>query len=211
MRGTRRLYAIVVVLAALGGAGAAVAWIVSGTTSLFDRIDEVPRAPETRSAAKLAELRPERVLVPGMRLDSEVRGRGRDDGWRKVVRGSPGDVVQWLVRVKNEADTDLHDVALRTVLPRHVSLISGSVRLIDASQDTEQPDAPLVKGGVVIGTTFGPGGIRYVVFDTRLEGDFTGCVATVRILHRLSAESRPEKHVNMPSNTADVIIGKSRC
>lgn len=140
-----------------------------------------------------------------MQLAKEVKKVG-DSNWQKVVDTKPGDEVQWLLTTKNIGNADLTNVSVRDILPPHVQLVPNTVRVVDASQDTKQQDAPLFGNGFNLGT-YPSGGGRYVIFNTKVLGDFDQCDTRVRNIAKAKSDQLP----NEISDTADVIITKTNC
>lgn len=144
--------------------------------------------------------------TPNIQLSKEVRKAGETQ-WHKEVAAKPGEEVQWKLATKNVSNADLTNVTLRDVLPPHVQLVSGSVRIIDASQDTVQQDGPLfTNNGMITAANQQPGGIRYVSFKTKTLGNFDGCEIRVRNVALVRTDQTPEQR-----DDADVIITKENC
>jgi hypothetical protein len=194
----------------LSGGVVAIQKIATGTADGVSRLLAGGREPDVRSQRShggFAERRPNRRLT----LTTEVKRKGAS-GWSKEYRAVPGDVVQWLHRIRNGSSRPFRQVTARTVLAPHLTLIPGSLRLIDASQDRQQSDAPLFGGGLIVGD-FPPGGIRYLLFDTRVDATFPGCATRVRLFALVSASGLAEMRPPRPTreSSADVVIGKARC
>ncbi len=139
------------------------------------------------------------VAAPEIAFNKQVRIKG-DTTWHKEVATKPGDTVQWLLTTDNSGDADLHNIVVRDVLPPHVSLVPGTVKWIDASQNAAQTDQPLFDGGINVGN-YAPGGGFYMIFDTTVKGDFEEREVRVRNLGYVKSTETPEKE-----DTADVII-----
>jgi hypothetical protein len=155
------------------------------------------------------------TLTGKLSLTAEVQRKGNVGKWAAEARGIPGDVVTWLLRVRNNnSDRTYENVAVRVILAPHLTVVPGTVRIYDARQDTRQADDPAFQNGFLLGR-FGPGGVRYLAFDTRLEADFAGCSTTVRNLGLVDADglSHAQAHEVSPERqaAADVLIVKEHC
>ena len=147
-----------------------------------------------------------------LRAIFSVQRKGERNGWRKEVRGVSGDVVQGRVRLRNDSDSRRYEnVAMRVVLAPHLSIIGGSVRLVDAEKDVQQKDAPAFGDGYALGR-FIPGSTTNLIFDTRLESDFEGCATRLRNYARFSADGlAEERHRNSrPAEANGAASGRSR-
>ncbi len=141
-----------------------------------------------------------------LQLVKEVRKAGETD-WKREVQTKPGDRVQWLLSTKNLGLDTIDEVAVRDVLPPHVSLVNGSVRVIDENGDRVQADAPVFSnGGIGLGT-YNSGGGRYVIFDTTVSGDFEECQKRVRNIALARSKQTPTE----VRDTADVVITREDC
>lgn len=143
---------------------------------------------------------------PNLQLIKEVRKKG-ETSWHKEVQAKPGEEVQWKLSTKNISNANLTNVTVRDVLPPHIKLVSNSVRIIDASQDTTQQDGPLfTNNGMITATNQQPGGIRYVTFATTTLDDFKDCEVRVRNIALARSDQTTEGR-----DDADVVIKKDKC
>lgn len=158
--------------------------------------------------AALVEIRVRIVVqeTPNLQFFKEVRKAG-DTQWSKEVSAKPNDVVDWKLATKNISNYDITNVIVRDVLPPHVKLVPGSVRIVDASQDTVQQDGPLFAGGFITANKQQPGGIRYVTFKTTTLGDFEACQTRVRNVAFSKSDQQPTEQ----QSSADVIITRENC
>jgi uncharacterized repeat protein (TIGR01451 family) len=123
------------------------------------------------------------------------------------VHAAPGDVVQWVLRVKDNAHRSFTRVTVRDVLPPHVRLVAGSVRLAGQTGEYAQRDTPLFGAGLITGS-YDPGGARYLLWDGVIEPDFTGCAVGIENIALVSADNMPEQ----PRDSATVVqVGKQGC
>ena len=149
-----------------------------------------------------------RVVVqenPDLQLVKEVKVKGTQ-GWQKEISTKPGTRIQFRLSTKNISNSTLNQVNVRDVLPPHLSVVPGSVRMIDATQDTVQNDAPLFGGGLGLGT-YPSGGIRYIIFDTTTNADFSGCTVRLRNLAYAKSQQTPTEE----QDSAVVNVTKENC
>lgn len=158
--------------------------------------------------AALVEIRVKVTVkeTPNLQFFKEVRKSGETD-WKKEVSAKPNEEVQYRLATKNISNYNLTNVAVRDVLPPHTQLVPGSVRIVDASQDTTQQDAPLFGNGIITAQTQQPGGIRYVVFKAKALGDFSECQIRVRNVAFSKSTQQPTEQ----QSQADVIITRENC
>lgn len=160
---------------------------------------------------------PRLMLSPSgtLRGDFSVERKGASGAWTNELHGVvPGDVVTWMLHVGDYSDhVAFMRVIARVVLAPHLELIPESVRLVNEHGDRQEADSPLFRGGFNIGN-YAPGGGQYVLFDTRLDPDFPGCVVRIENVADIRADGLPETPRTQLSGRrliADVVIGKSRC
>lgn len=157
--------------------------------------------------AALVEIKVKVVVQenPELQLTKEVKVKGTD-GWSKEISTKPGTRIQWRLGTKNISNSTLNQVNVRDVLPPHLTVVPGSVRMIDATQDTVQNDAPLFGGGLGLGT-YPSGGIRYIIFDTTTKDDFSGCTVRLRNLAYAKSQQTPTED----QDSSVVNITKENC
>jgi len=200
----------------IGGFVSGVVYLFQGFGSAktaFDRLNSEPPAREVRpreGAHKGTPLEAERALPAGMRLVAEVRRKDGVGGWTKQARVIPGDVVVWRLKTENAGARDLLDVTVRVVLGPQLELIPGSVHFVRVKGEAQLKDGPLFGGGYNAGRYL-PGDGTYYVFDTRSLDDFEGCAVRTRSFGLVHARGVPELKGARPSNSADVIVGKTHC
>lgn len=142
-----------------------------------------------------------------LQLVKQVKNVGDTTGWKKEVNAKPGQESQWMLTTKNIGLDQLTDVSVRDILPPHVALVPGSVKITNAdSQSYPQQDSPLFGNGINLGT-YPSGGGRYVLFKTRALDDFAGCSVRVRNIAKAKSAQNP----NEISDYADVVITKENC
>jgi len=142
-----------------------------------------------------------------LQLVKQVKNVGDTTGWKKEVASKPGQESQWMLTTKNVGLDQLTDVSVRDILPPHVALVPGSVKITNAdSQSYPQEDSPLFGNGLNLGT-YPSGGGRYVLFKTRALDDFAGCSVRVRNI----AIAKSAQNTTVISDYADVVITKENC
>jgi len=142
-----------------------------------------------------------------LQLVKQVKNVGDTTGWKKEVASKPGQESQWVLTTKNVGLDQLTDVSVRDILPPHVALVPGSVKITNAdSQSYPQEDSPLFGNGLNLGT-YPSGGGRYVLFKTRALDDFAGCSVRVRNI----AKAKSAQNTTEISDYADVVITKENC
>lgn len=110
-----------------------------------------------------------------------------------------------MLTTQNTGPTDIRDVVVRDVLPPHVQLESGSVKAITSQGTTTQNDKPLFDGGINAGN-YAPGGGFYIMFSTKVLGNFDPCEVRVRNLGYMKSDKTPEQ-----TDYSDVIITRENC
>jgi uncharacterized repeat protein (TIGR01451 family) len=143
--------------------------------------------------------------TPNLQLVKQVKVKG-DANWSKQVTTKPGSDVQWLLTTKDISNATLNNVIVRDVLPPHVKLVPGSVRLVSTAGDKVQPDGPLFAGGFNVGN-YAPAATQYVIFDTKTLDDFPTCSVTIRNI----AHARSDEIPTELTDTSDVVINKENC
>jgi len=142
-----------------------------------------------------------------LQLVKQVKNVGDTTGWKKEVASKPGQESQWMLTTKNVGLDQLTDVSVRDILPPHVALVPGSVKITNAdSQSYPQQDSPLFGNGLNLGT-YPSGGGRYVLFKTKALDDFAGCSVRVRNI----AKAKSAQNTTEISDYADVVITKENC
>ncbi len=142
--------------------------------------------------------------TPSVKFTKQVRMKG-ESTWHKEVATKPGDTVEWLLTTQNTGPSNLNNIVTRDVLPPNVKLDSGSVKFITVNGSTAQTDKPLFDGGINVGN-FAPGGGFYMMFSTKVEGNFDPCEVRVRNLGYVRSDQTPETQ-----DTADVVITRQNC
>lgn len=127
--------------------------------------------------------------TPDLQLTKQVKKSGVTE-WGKETSVKPGDKIQWLLGTKNIGDVTLDQVKARDVLPPHLTVVPGSVKVYNGNDVSVQNDAPLFGGGLILGT-YPTGGIKYISFETTAKDDFEGCSVRLRNLAYASSQQTP--------------------
>lgn len=203
---------IVAVVLAVPAAAIGFRELSQGSTPAIVGTTAVPvRIVSSSSSAPAGPLSHSGTLTVGL----TVERKDQPDTWSKEVRGIPGDVVTWNARIRNGNDRIRYEhVVARVVLAPHLAVVPGSVRLISTDGDRQEQDAPAFAGGFDVGS-FAPGGTLYLLFDTKLTPDFSGCAVRVENIAVVSADGFPSTWVRSTPGSrksfADVAIGKAHC
>jgi hypothetical protein len=129
-------------------------------------------------------------------------GHGR---WQSEWRGAPGQIVDWRLLVSNQTTEKRYEnVVMRVALAPHLSVVPGSVRLVNAMSEIPLPDSPLFGGGFDNGA-YEPDDNSLVFFATRLESDFGGCSVETRSTAYVSANGVTRASTK---SHAEVAIGR---
>lgn len=142
---------------------------------------------------------------PELQLTKQVKIKG-GEGWSKEISTKPGTEIQWRLGTKNISNSNLDDVIVRDVLPPHLRLVPGSVRLINIESDRVQTDGPLFQGGFNVGNYI-PGSTQYVIFNTIVLDDFNTCEVRLRNLAYAKSDQTP----NEVTDSAVVNVTKENC
>ena len=159
--------------------------------------------------AALVEVTVDIIPEPSQNLQlvKQVKNVGDTSGWHKEVASKPNQEQQFMLTTKNVGLDQLTDVSVRDILPPHVSLVPGSVKIVNAdSQSYPQDDGPLFGNGIGLGN-YPSGGGRYVLFKVKSLDDFDGCSVRVRNVAKAKSAQTP----NEITDSADIVITKENC
>ncbi|MDO8213471.1 hypothetical protein [Conexibacter sp. CPCC 206217] len=140
-----------------------------------------------------------------LQLVAQVKLRGETE-WSKEIEVQTGADIQWRLATKNVSNVPLMSVVVRDVMPPHLRLVPGSVRLIDAQNDRPMKNDPLFAGGFDIGN-YERAGTQYIIFDTVTRDDFDGCDVRIRNI----AHARSDQTAAEAGDWADAVIRKPGC
>jgi uncharacterized repeat protein (TIGR01451 family) len=112
-----------------------------------------------------------RSLADGISVNKYVRHLGEEaSDWATSTTAKPGDKLEYLIRFKNEGNTQLEDVMVGDNLPKYNSYVTGSTML----SNSNHPDGisanndNITKGGIDVGN-YTPGAVGYVWFTAQLD------------------------------------------
>ncbi len=110
---------------------------------------------------------------PDFTIKKEVREADKNATWAENVKVAPGTKVNYRLTFTNTGKTDLKNVQLKDQLPAGMSIVSGSVKIMNASHPNGAPITngdQLVANGVNIGS-YTPGSNALVVFDATVAAE----------------------------------------
>jgi uncharacterized repeat protein (TIGR01451 family)/LPXTG-motif cell wall-anchored protein len=144
--------------------------------------------------------------TPSVSLTKQVRKDG-DTTFQKSVDAQPGDTLNYRLNVKNDGQTQLSNVMLSDKLPAGVSLVPGSVKILNANNPNGayiQDGDKLVAGGVNIGA-YTAGSNALVIYKAKVADAAQLACGMNKLTN--TATVTPE---NIPpkSDTADVNVPK---
>jgi uncharacterized repeat protein (TIGR01451 family) len=146
-----------------------------------------------------------RVIVPGLSVDKFVRPTGTTQ-WSTKITAKSGDVVQYEIAYKNTGNAVQKNVAVRDQLPKGVTYVPGSTKLMNTSypKGTAVSSNEVVKDGILVGT-YAPGATAFVMFDAKVDAAALSCGNnTVRNIAYVQPQG-----INYYYNTADVLVSKT--
>ena len=111
-----------------------------------------------------------RVKADVVSVVKEVSQAGQDDGWSTENTAEVGDVLEYLITVKNEGNSTLHNVIVGDALPNYIEYVPNTAMLYNSNspngRDIVNQDK-LFDGGIDIGD-YAPGAVAYVMFEARV-------------------------------------------
>lgn len=112
-----------------------------------------------------------RVIADVVSVNKFVRhaGEGADD-WSTSTEAVPGDELEYLIRFRNEGNSELEDIMVGDNLPKYHTYIDGTTWLINSNNpDGRNLDNDnITTGGINVGN-YGPGATGYVWFTSELD------------------------------------------
>ncbi|MCA9328583.1 DUF11 domain-containing protein [Candidatus Saccharibacteria bacterium] len=96
-------------------------------------------------------------------------GQGAAD-WATSTTAKPGDDLEYLIRFKNEGNTQLNNVMVGDNLPKYNSYVDGSTMLSNSNHPSgiAITNDSITKGGINVGN-YVPGAVGYVWFKADLD------------------------------------------
>lgn len=145
--------------------------------------------------------------TPNFNLNKEVRKAG-DKNFVESINANPGDTLNYRVTVNNSGATQLNNINLKDTLPKGVTNVPGTVRILNANNPggaTIQDGDKLFSSGVNIGS-YTAGSNAIVIFDaTVAKNDDLPVCGPNKLTNTASAQ--PEGQ-GSKSDTADVTVPK---
>ena len=144
--------------------------------------------------------------TPSVSLTKQVRKDG-DTTFQKSVDVQPGDTLNYRLNVKNDGQTQLSNVMLSDKLPAGISLVPGSVKILNANNPNGayiQDGDKLVAGGVNIGA-YTAGSNALVIYKAKVADAAQLACGMNKLTN--TATVTPE-NVPPKSDTADVNVPK---
>lgn len=123
-----------------------------------------------------------RVVADVVSVNKFVRhaGEGSDD-WTTSTEADPGDVLEYMIRFKNEGNSRLEDVVVADNLPKYHKYIDGSTQLMSGAfpNGTNITSDNIVSGGIDVGN-YQSGAVGYVMFEAEIApiGAYDECNLT---------------------------------
>lgn len=140
-------------------------------------------------------------------VKKEVRKNGAADGFKKSVEVNPGDTLNYRIEVKNTGNSKLNNVNLKDQLPSGVSLVPGTVKILNAANPNGamiQNGDNIVNGGINIGS-YTPGSNALVVFNAKVTNNLAACGKNIMVN---TAIAQPEGE-SPKQDTADVTASRA--
>ena len=111
-----------------------------------------------------------RVVADVVSVNKFVRhaGQGSDD-WTTSTNAKPGDLLEYMIRFRNEGNTRLENVVVADNLPKYHKYIDGSTKLMSGAfpDGTDITSDNLTTGGIDVGN-YAVGAVGYVMFQAEL-------------------------------------------
>lgn len=118
-----------------------------------------------------------KVKMPQYNISKQVRMAGQTSkDWTENKTVNAGDTTQWLVTFKNTGKTALNDVAIVDQVPAGLTVVPGSVKLINGNYPNGYvyPANAIQDNGRTINVKIGnynpdAAGVAYVIYDTKVD------------------------------------------
>ncbi len=124
--------------------------------------------------------------------------------WFSSIDAKPGDVVAYLITIKNEGNTNLTNVMVRDSLPPRMDYIEGSAKQTDSNFPNGHILSDLLIAGGVNTGNYAPGSVSYVRFTARVPENINN-QCYVDFNFKNVAIVKPEGMVEF-NNSATVIV-----
>lgn len=116
-----------------------------------------------------------KVKMPRYTIQKSVRLEGQTSkDWKESVDVTRGQKVEWAIQFNNAGRTQLNNVKIVDEIPPFMTVVPGSVKLINASYPAGYvyPDSAIQANGKQVNVDIGsytPGSNAYVVFKTQIN------------------------------------------
>ena len=140
-------------------------------------------------------------------IKKEVRKAG-EKAFVKSVEAKPGDTLNYRMNVTNSGQTDLNNINLKDTLPKGITNVPGTVRIMNASNPGGayiKDGDNLFKGGVNIGS-YTAGSNAIVIFDAKVADNDILPTCGLSLLRNI-ATAQPEGS-QPKDDDADVTVPK---
>jgi uncharacterized repeat protein (TIGR01451 family) len=115
-----------------------------------------------------------RVNASYLSIDKTAKIQG-GPSWIKDVSAAPGNTIDYMINVKNEGNTVIHNVVVRDAVPTGLQYVAGSARLINGNNPNGVSISDtLVTSGVNIGN-YNPGSNALVRYSVTVPATYTPC------------------------------------
>ncbi len=119
-----------------------------------------------------------KIKMPSYTISKTIRKDGSTsvNDWQKTLTSQPGDTVQWRIAFQNTGSTSLNHVKVVDNLPEHVSVVPGSVELVNGNYPNgyQYPASAVQANGKQINVDIGnynPTIKGFVVFKTKIDSE----------------------------------------
>lgn len=117
-----------------------------------------------------------KVNGPSISLTKTVGAPGTSSAnTTPAMTAKPGDTVAWLLHFKNTSNVQVNSLTVRDMLPAHIFVVPGSVKLINPNNPSGlalSDNGLFTAGGVQVGD-YAPGSDGYITYRTTVSNDLT--------------------------------------
>lgn len=115
-----------------------------------------------------------KVNAPALELKKQVTIPGSTN-WTKNLTAKTGDTISWLLTYKNTSARQLNNVVIRDIVPTDVTVVPGSIKLIDSNHKAGKilPDDVLYNGANV--GAYAANSTGYITFRTTVKTNPSVC------------------------------------
>jgi uncharacterized repeat protein (TIGR01451 family) len=112
-----------------------------------------------------------RVKASVVSVNKYVRHQGEgSDAWKTSTTAKPGENLEYMIRFKNEGNTELQHVVVGDNLPKYNAYVAGSTMLRNGANPNgiHITSDNITKGGIDVGN-YMPGAVGYVLIGVKLD------------------------------------------